>query len=87
MTINLTVATASEKMRVVFCNLFFNETNSEKWKRGFTTYDLRRFAAKQTDPKSSYLQNGKPKFVFSATPLSKTLKSSQVQSDLPTSAK
>ena len=48
MTTNLTVATASEKIRVAFCNLFFSETSSEKWKRSFTTYDLRRFAAKQT---------------------------------------
>jgi len=42
MTTNLTVATASGKRRVVFCNLFFSETNNEKWKRSFTTCVLRR---------------------------------------------
>ena len=50
MTTNLTVATASGKMRVAFCNFFFSETNSGKWKRSFTTYDLRCFAAIQTGP-------------------------------------
>ena len=53
MTTNLTVAAASGKRRVAFCNLFFSETNNGKWKRSFTTCVLRRFAAKQTRPKSS----------------------------------
>jgi len=42
MTTNLTVATASGKRRVAFCNLFFSETNNGKWKRSFTTCVLRR---------------------------------------------
>jgi len=53
MTTNLTVATASGKRRVAFCNLFFSETNNGKWKRSFTTCVLRRFAAKQTRYKFS----------------------------------
>ena len=32
MTTKLTVVTASEKMRVAFCTLFFSETNSENGK-------------------------------------------------------
>ena len=52
MTTNLAVVTASGKMRVAFCNLFFSETNSGKWKRSFTTYDLRDFATKQIGPES-----------------------------------
>ena len=64
MTINLTVATASGKRRVAFCNLFFSETNNEKWKRNFTTCVLRRFAAKQTRPKKKK-RKGKGVFSFS----------------------
>jgi len=56
MTTKLTVANVSGKMRVAFCKLFFSETNSEKWKRGFTTYDLRPLAAKQTGPISILLK-------------------------------
>ena len=52
MTTNLTVATASGKRRLAFCNYFFSETNSEKWKRNFTTYVLWSFVAKQTRPES-----------------------------------
>ena len=50
-TTKLTVVTASGKMKVAFCKLFFSETDSEKWKRSFTTYDLRPLVMKQTSPK------------------------------------
>ena len=55
MTTKLTVATVTEKMIVTFCKLFFSETNSEKWKKSFTTCDLRRFATKQTGPESAFV--------------------------------
>ena len=38
-------------MRVVFCKLFCSETNSEKWKRNFTTYDFVAFYGETNRPK------------------------------------
>jgi len=64
MTTNLTVATASGKKRVAFCNLFFSETNNGKWKRSFTTCVLPRFAAKQTSPKLKERKNNLSLLIF-----------------------